>query len=944
MVTSVMAFAGVGSADITSQSRTVADAEVAPGGQTTVTVTATIDDGSNGFTLNESFSPSFQDANIQSVQVDGSSASTVVETANSDGAVVTIGSGELSDGSQVTIEYTVTVVNTDGATHTISGEVTSGNTVALTDDSIDVDSSAGGGSGSSGATVINDGDRVFQGQEDIQFGSQDFDTLTGVSGDAEGQVLSTPIPQDQTTGTYSNDGSDNAAYQVTVDQPRISDFEILNNNGEDIAGGSVSDVNAEDLTIAVEYNYGAYEGIDITVEDPDGLEIENDVLNRSESPAAGAGTNTDTFQMDLSDEDAGTYTITAEGADDFDFGNAAQSETLELTADDSIGVEFGSDTVTQGDNVRYEVTGSDAGDLHLIQISSNEFRDGASLANAAATFRNVQDVEERGVRVGDNLHEFDGSLSSSNEIPSGVTLSQVDGVYAVVRIDDDTGLGVGSIDTTALDDSDITVDVSDEIADGTTLGNNLGDNAGGPEPLPAFDGDEESDEEDFTVEEAEITLDSPGQTYVVNAEVDVNGTADTGVDDVAIYARDEGDFELVTIEGDTTISVDADGTFEETDVRFSEGPAGGDNILQLPGTYRLGIIDAVDADLNDDGQVDSEIETSDFNSATSSQRSIRVLDQGLNSEFPSVIRGQIATDVDNDVDINGSAPGADEVLFIAVGPRGNTATQLVSVDNDQTFDEEDVSLAGLNQGGASLHVFSVARDGQIGDGDVPGQSGATLSDFENYVDNDLEQRSLTADQVRSNILSNSVEEAGSDDRIVNQNVRLVDAQSSVVSVYPEGNQASGLNPVAAGDTMIIEVQTNLQPDDNTLTVEVQSEDVSVGLASTDEWDNEGQATLEIDTTDAATGTYTIELDDGENTVTEDVELVEQVDTPTPTPTETDTPTATPTATATDSPTPTPTEMDTDTPTPTSGGGPGFGAVVALVALLAAALLATRRDS
>jgi PGF-CTERM protein len=38
------------------------------------------------------------------------------------------------------------------------------------------------------------------------------------------------------------------------------------------------------------------------------------------------------------------------------------------------------------------------------------------------------------------------------------------------------------------------------------------------------------------------------------------------------------------------------------------------------------------------------------------------------------------------------------------------------------------------------------------------------------------------------------------------------------------------------------------------------------------------------------------------------------------------------------------DTDTATPTPTEGGGPGFGAVVALVALLAAALLATRRDN
>jgi Predicted solute binding protein len=320
----------------------------------------------------------------------------------------------------------------------------------------------------------------------------------------------------------------------------------------------------------------------------------------------------------------------------------------------------------------------------------------------------------------------------------------------------------------------------------------------------------------------------------------------------------------------------------------------------------------------------------------------------LDSEFPSTIRGQIATDVDNDVDIDGSAPGASEVLFIAVGPRGNTVTQIVGVDDDQTFDEEDIALGGLNKGGATLHVFSVSRDGQVGDGDVLEAGGTsndpTLEGFAGFV-NALEDESLTADQVRSRLLSNSVEESGTDDLIVNQPVRLVDAQSSVVAVYQEGNQASGLNPVTAGETMVIEVRTNLQPDDNTLTVEVQQEDVSVGLASTDEWEDEGQATLNINTTDAATGTYSIQLDDGENTVTEEVELVEQISTPTPTPTDTATATDTPTATATPTASPTPTEPPTEmTEETTEGGGPGFGAVIALVALLAAALLATRRDN
>jgi len=79
----------------------------------------------------------------------------------------------------------------------------------------------------------------------------------------------------------------------------------------------------------------------------------------------------------------------------------------------------------------------------------------------------------------------------------------------------------------------------------------------------------------------------------------------------------------------------------------------------------------------------------------------------------------------------------------------------------------------------------------------------------------------------------------------------------------------------------------------------------------------------------------------------DVELVEaEEETPTPT----ETPTATPTETQTESPTdsPTETEMSTDEPTDTpedesDGSGPGFGIVAGVLALLAASLIAVRRQ-
>lgn len=797
----------------------------------------------------------------------------------------------------------------------------------------------------SGGGQIFDGATVFQGEGDIEFAGNLQDSLTGVSGDAEGQVLSPPVPQDQQVGIYSNDGTSGAP-QVTVDQPRVTDFEVQNENGEDIAGGSIGKTDAN-LIVVADYNYEQAEPLELTVEEEGGLDITNDVVAQSaiKNPInSPANPNTDFdvgYTVDLTDQSAGTYTIEVAGEDDLDFGSAVESTTVEVRAQDNVGIEMDSDTVTQGEDVRYEITGSVAGNVHYVEISESDFREGQAADDYAAVFRNVGDVEERGIRVGNNLHE------RGSEVPSGLDTANIDAAYAVVSIDDDTGLGVGSVETQYLDTVSVTAEVSDPIDPNEAIIQNVADSTGQPEPLPAFgSGDQiDTDDVDFSVEEGTVTLDSPGQTYTVGSEVDVNGTAPTGMDNVAIYVRDEEDFELVTIDGETDIPIDADGTFEEENVVVSEGGAAGDELLQLPGSYRFGVIDASDADLDNDGTPDGILDTQDFNQGTSSQRSLRVIGTSLDAEFTSLVRGQIATE-DGDVTVNGSAPGSDEVLLIAVDSRGNTFAESINVDNDDTFDEEDVSL-GLREGQISLHVYSVGRDNRVGDGTLPNANNADLGDFETFVNN-LEGDSLTGSQVRSSILDETTEAAASDDQLVNQNARITGAQTNILNVYQSDNQASGVNPVAVGETLVVEGQTNLQADDNTVTVELGNEDTTVGLASTEEWGQDGQFSVEVETTDAATGTYTLEVDDGDNTVTEEVELVEQVSTATPTPTEADTtPTATdsPTPTATASPTPTEApDTETASPTPTEGGGPGFGAVVALVALLAAALLATRRDN
>jgi hypothetical protein len=107
------------------------------------------------------------------------------------------------------------------------------------------------------------------------------------------------------------------------------------------------------------------------------------------------------------------------------------------------------------------------------------------------------------------------------------------------------------------------------------------------------------------------------------------------------------------------------------------------------------------------------------------------------------------------------------------------------------------------------------------------------------------------------------EDTSSDDALMSQNVRIADGQTSITIVYQQDHQASGINPVAVGHTIVVEGRTNLQPSDNTITVELCGEDASVGLPFTEEWGQNGQWSVTLDTIDASTGTYTVEADDGD---------------------------------------------------------------------------------
>lgn len=546
------------------------------------------------------------------------------------------------------------------------------------------------GSVASGATI-------FQGEEDVTFRKLDNEkevspaTLSRTGGSDEGVPLQMPIPEDQSTGSYDSNGPDNdeADFGVTVQSPSVTMLEVRNNADNDVTGG-VLNTQQDESSIAVDYNYYAAEDLELTVEDEDGLDVTDEILAADQSGGAyedgtgNNGPNTLRFDIDPNNVDAGDYTVSVEGVEDLDFGDATESASVTISSSNKASLNLAEDEVVQGANLKYTIENSPEGNYHAVTIDSSDFRDSSSGADAAKVMRSVGDTVDTGLVV-DN--------DSTTEIVDdyeNTSISDVDYAYAIVEIDD--GNGVGSIETQYLDDSSADIDLypASDTEDAPDYVNSNEELTNGS----ALDGVSTDDDTDFDVTQGDITLDNPTGAYVVGSEVDINGTANEGTDDVVLYARDNNDFELVTVDGEKSIEVDSDDTFEEEDITLSDGDKGGDDILGLPGTYRLGIIAKSDA-VNSSGGVKDNIDTSDFNQGVSSTSSIRVTDTELTASFETY-NGQVADD-DNQIDVEGTAPGKDNVAAIIIGSRGKVKFQSISVDSDDTFDEEDIDISSSDR-------------------------------------------------------------------------------------------------------------------------------------------------------------------------------------------------------------------------------------------------------
>jgi major cell surface glycoprotein (TIGR04216 family) len=343
-----------------------------------------------------------------------------------------------------------------------------------------------------------------------------------------------------------------------------------------------------------------------------------------------------------------------EGAGDIDDGEAVQSTTVTVIDEEEAAISLNEDSVTKGEKVTFTVTGVQEESLVTVGIEVSDVSGytagGGSLA-PDDVFRNVGDVSNTSSTNGDSI-----------------TVSNTD--YVVADYEIDGGQAVGSIDTSNLDSDDIDVYVWPDSA------TNVGD----------------ADEDDFTtltVASATVTLDAIEGPYVIGSSIDISGSVSPNVDSVYVYARGSGDWEPVgsTDSADAyEITVDADNTFSESDFVLTAGTGGGNDLLSIPGNYRLGVADA--ADISDQS---ADLTTTLFNDNTTDQVSIVTTTGQLEADV-TLYNGQIDNS-HRELDIDGvdlqSAGDLVEVVFI--GPRGTVENTTISVDDDGTFDSECTS-------------------------------------------------------------------------------------------------------------------------------------------------------------------------------------------------------------------------------------------------------------
>lgn len=589
----------------------------------------------------------------------------------------------------------------------LAGAIVLGGTVTATHGETTRGGEAWNTTGTTAEGAVGPGAAVFQGETGIQEIRAGNGSAADFTHSSSGATLQNPVPEDQPTGVYESNTTDDT---LIVRTPRINDFSIRNENGADVTHGTVP-AHFGRLTVRAAYNFGTVSDLTVEVREGDELAITDQVVVGDTVKGTTDGSEVVRFPINKSAIKPGRYTIevSATGTD-LRQGDATALGTITIADGITPRVNFDSSEVRRDESATFHVSGVREGDTHLLSVDSSDV-DG----DATDVFRSVGDAREVGATAGD--------------------------AYAIVEIED--GEGTGAIDTSELALGTVTLTLHEAVS---------------PDSVDLSDGVDSVrilDDASLDVEGESVTLESPRDLLVTGSTTNVSGTASPGVEEVTLYARDDGDYQRVAVGGSNTIPVTA-GEFEVTDVELGDADGqGGNAALAEPGTHRVSLVA---------GDPGPSLTTEAVARATSDTTQLDVRKPGLEASA-TIVNGQVA--VGDTIDISGTATAADQVRIGMVGPEGTIeVVSRVPVDPDGTFERTNVSIGDnyfgetIAKGPVRLSVVSSGPDGVVGDGDRT--AAETIQAYERMNANE----SLTQEEVFERVRAEDVEDEGSDDRVV----------------------------------------------------------------------------------------------------------------------------------------------------------------------------------
>ncbi len=292
-----------------------------------------------------------------------------------------------------------------------------------------------------GTGNVTDGATLYQGERGISIYAPDGNAVSPSSlertgGASEGEPLGLPIPADQPLGSYS-DGSET---EITVQTARITTFDVNNNNGADVNGGTLMP-SQDQSEVAVAYNFGEAERLELIIEDDDGVDVTNELLADGESRYLATDSGEGTIGISPGAVDRGEYTFTVEGEDDLDFGEATRSTTITIsstTADDSSGQDETDGDETDGDETDGDETDGDDSDS-----------DGGGTDDGGIADNDTTDGDDDGMTDDDTETDSgeqddgeDGTTDDSEDEPAGGGSDADSGTTGDDETEDQPGFGV----------------------------------------------------------------------------------------------------------------------------------------------------------------------------------------------------------------------------------------------------------------------------------------------------------------------------------------------------------------------------------------------------------------------------------------------------------------------------------------------------------------------